>query len=116
MRRLLGLTAVLEAATGLALMIAPGTVAGWLFGHGLAGAGAAAGRVAGFALVALGVACGPPRGRPEGTSPALRAMLTYNPLILIYLIGLGVGTNLSGRLLWPAVVLHAVRSLALGIA
>ena len=35
-------------------------------------------------------------------------MLTYNALATLYLVYLGIGGEWVGRLLWPAVVLHAV--------
>jgi hypothetical protein len=53
MTQLLGLAAVLEAATGLVLIIHPALVAQLLVGDSVAGAGMALSRVAGFALLAL---------------------------------------------------------------
>jgi hypothetical protein len=38
-------------------------------------------------------------------------MLTYNVLVTAYLIYLGVGGELVGKLLWPAVALHAALAL-----
>src|SRR5262245_38696432 len=113
MRTLLGLAAILEAATGLVLMIHPTLVAQLLFGEDVSGAGMALSRVAGIALLALGVACWP--GRQAGSSDvtALRAMLTYSLLVTIYLIYLGVVAHLAGILLWPAVAAHLVFTLLL---
>jgi hypothetical protein len=54
MRRLLGLAAILEAATGLALMTYPPLVTRLLLGDDVSGAGEALGRVAGFALFGWG--------------------------------------------------------------
>jgi hypothetical protein len=85
MTKLLGLAAVLEAATGLAVMIHPALVAQWLFGGGVSGAGMVLARVAGFALLALGVACWPGREAESGGGAALQAMLTYSLLVTIYL-------------------------------
>ena len=59
MKRLLGLAAVLEVATGLALIIDPPLLSHLLLGEGVSGAGIALGHVAGFALVGLGLACWP---------------------------------------------------------
>ena len=39
MKKVLGLAAILEAATGLALIIHPALVAQWLFGDGVPGRG-----------------------------------------------------------------------------
>jgi hypothetical protein len=108
MKTLLGLAAVLEAATGLALVLQPVLVAQVLFGDGVAGAGMALSRVAGIALLALGVACWPGGQAGSGGAPALRAMLTYSLLVTIYLAYLGVIVHLAGMLLWPGVAAHAV--------
>jgi len=54
MKRLLGLAAVLEAATGLALMIYPPLVTRLLLGDEVSGAGEALGRLAGFACSGWG--------------------------------------------------------------
>jgi len=108
MKKLLGLAAVLEAATGLVLMIDPALVAQVLFGDGVAGAGKALSQVAGIALLALGVACWPGREAGSGSARSTGAMLTYSLLVTIYLVYLGVVAHLAGILLWPAVVVHAV--------
>ena len=95
------------------LIIHPGLVAQGLFGDGVAGAGMALSRVAGFALFALGVACWP--GRESGSSSArsIGALLTYSLLVTLYLIYLGVIGHLAGMLLWPAVAVHVVWMLLL---
>jgi hypothetical protein len=41
-------------------------------------------------------------------------MLIYNTLVTIYLAYLGIGGELVGILLWPAVALHAVLTGLLG--
>jgi hypothetical protein len=107
MRRLLAVAAAGEAVTGLALAIDPPLVGRLLLGAEPFGAGLPMSRVAGIALLALGLACWPARdaiARP----PAFRAMSTYSVLATLYLLSLGVRGEWVGRLLWPAVVLHAV--------
>ena len=52
--RLLAVAAIIEAATGIALIVVPSTV-GWLLLDSLSGAGVSRRRVAGVALLALGV-------------------------------------------------------------
>ena len=108
MKKLLGLAAVLEGATGLVLMIHPVLVARLLFGDGVSGVGKVLSRVAGIALLALGVACWPGREAGSGSARSTGAMLTYSLLVTIYLVYLGVVAHLAGILLWPAVVVHAV--------
>ena len=99
MRRVLVIAAVSEAATGAALLLAPSLVGQLLLGTELAGIAVTVARVAGIALVALGVACWP--GTP------LLGMLTYSAAVTLYLAYLGLAGGLTGILLWPAVVVHA---------
>ena len=113
MNRLLRLTAVIEAATGLALMAVPSVVVRLLLGGEISAASIPLGRVAGFGLLSLGMACWPGRDPAGNTAPALRAMLAYNSLVTLYLLCLGIGGKWVGPLLWPAVVLHGILSLLL---
>jgi hypothetical protein len=100
MKRVLVLAAVGEAATGLALLIVPSLVGLLLLGEELTGVAIPVARVAGIALIALGVACWP--GTP------LVGMLTYSAGVTLYLAYVGFAGGLSGILLWPAVVLHVI--------
>jgi hypothetical protein len=114
--RLLGLAAVIEAATGLALIIHPPLLSHLLLGEGVSGAGMALGRVAGFALLSLGLACWPGLDSAGANTQAARALLTYNLLATLYLGYLGIGGQTVGTVLWPAVALHAVLTLLLARA
>src|SRR5262249_14437724 len=58
-------------------------------------------RVAGVALLALGLACWPGADVGGARTPAARAMLVYNPLIASYLVYLAA-VGVVGILLWPA--------------
>ena len=107
--RLLKLTAIIEATTGLALMIIPSLVARLLFGAELTGVSVPVARVTGIALVGLGIACWP-------NWTALCGMLTYGMLVTVYLTYLGIRGEWVGFLLWPAVVLHGVLTLLLARA
>jgi hypothetical protein len=118
----LALAAVLEAITGLALIILPSICGRLLLGAEISGPGLIVGRVAGFALLALGMACWPVRRSgslapahfiPAQAKPALRAMLTYNALVSGYLIFLGLGGRWVGILLWPSVGVHGLLTLLL---
>jgi len=115
MKKLLALAAALEAATGLALMIAPSAVARLLLGECVSGPALALGRVAGIGLVSLGLACWPGPEGPGGP-PALRGLLCYNLLATIYLLYLGIAGEWVGVLLWPGVALHAVLTVLLARA
>ena len=98
MKKVLVFAAVGEATLGAALLIVPALVGQLLLGAELTGIAVAVARVAGIALVGLGIACwpGPPRV----------GMLTYLALSAAYLAYLGVSGGSTGVLLWPAVVLH----------
>jgi len=100
MKRVLIFTAIGEAATGLALLIVPSLVGLLLLGEELTGIAIPVARVAGIALIALGVACwpGPPRV----------GMLIYSAAVTLYLAYVGFAGNVTGILLWPAVVLHGI--------
>ena len=113
--RLLSLAAAIEAVTGVALIISPQAVASLLLGADLDGAGVAVGRVAGIALLSLGLLCWMSRQDASKTA-VLTAMLAYNLLVTAYLMYLGFDGNLVGRLLWPAVVIHAVLTLGFAYA
>ena len=109
MKRFLILTAIIEAATGLALIALPAIVVRLLLGAEISGASIPLGRVAGAALLALGVAC--LLARDDTQSRAARglvvAMLIYNIVATAVLAFAGIGLGLHGVVLWPAVVLHA---------
>ena len=107
---LLSVAAVIEATTGIALIISLQTVTSLLLGADLAVAGIAVGRVAGIALLSLGLGCWLSR-RDLNKTAALAAMLSYNPLVTAYLMYLGLGGALVGILLWPAIAIHAVLTL-----
>jgi hypothetical protein len=100
MNKVLIFAAAAEAATGLALLIVPSLVGLLLLGEELSGVAIPAARVAGIALIALGIACWP--GRP------LVGMLIYSALVALYLAYLGFASGVTGVFLWPAIVLHAI--------
>ena len=102
MKKVLIFSAVAEAATGLALLIAPSLVGQLLLGEQLTGIAIPVARVAGIALVALGIACWP--------GPPLAGMLAYSTVVTFYLAYLGFAGSVAGVLLWPAVVLHVIVS------
>jgi hypothetical protein len=105
MRRLLAVAGAGEALTGILLVIYPSLVVRLLFGAELSGSGTVVSRVAGIALIGLGVACwpGPPR----------IGMVTYGAAVTLYLAYVGVAGGSTGILLWPAVVLHVILTVLL---
>jgi hypothetical protein len=111
--RVLAFAAVVEVATGFALIAAPPLAISLLLGMSASSEGTRIARVAGVALLAVGVACWPGRQAVQAASPAVRAMLLYNILIALYLAALAIVRHVGGPLLWPAVVLHTVVALLL---
>lgn len=103
---LLAVTAAGEAATGLALIVAPSMVVALLFGASLDSIGVVTSRIAGLALIGLGVACWPRGASAPVSRPAIAGMLAYNGLAAVYLGIVGLDGQ-SGALLWPAVAIHA---------
>jgi hypothetical protein len=105
-RTLIILSATIEVATGVALIAVPALIVRVLLGAGLSDSGIAVARLAGIALLCLGLACWP-------NQPAIRALFTYNLLAAFYLGYLRVGGDFISCLLWPACAVHAVISLLL---
>jgi hypothetical protein len=99
-KNVLAFAAVSEIATGTALLLAPLLVGKLLFDVELVGIAMTMARVAGFALIGLGVACWP--GTP------LLGMVTYSVTAALFLAYVGLSGGPSGLLLWPAVIAHGV--------
>jgi hypothetical protein len=111
MKKLLTITAIIEAATGVGLLAAPAVLAQVLLGGTLDTLAAlTVARVAGAGLLALGIACW--LASQDTRSPAARgvvgAMAFYNVVAVGILALAGIGFGLRGIALWPAVILHAV--------
>src|SRR6478735_5079145 len=109
MKKVLTFAAVLEAATGVALLIVPSLVGRLLFGEEFTGIVIPVARVLGIALLALGVCCLP-------GSTALCGMLTYSALATLYLLYLAIRGEWVGPLLWPVIFIHALLTALLGRA
>ncbi len=112
----LAVAAAIEAGTGLVLVSFPSLFVWLLLGVEFAEPGRIVGRLAGFALIALVLACWP-RGATEGAAASsLRALLVFSVLVALYLVYLGIGGSFVGPLLWPAAVLHSVVAIFLARA
>ena len=108
---LLVTTAIVETATGVGLLFVPAVVFALLLGSEPAAVDATVvGRIAGAALLAIGIASW--MARTAMSTPAqlrfLTGMLVYNVAASMLLAFAGAVLKMTGILLWPAVALHAV--------
>lgn len=99
MKKVLTTTAVLEAATGLAMLSLPSLVASLIMGSPLDTAAAlTVARVAGVALLALGVACWLARHDEHASAATglISAMVLHNAGIFTVLVYGALVAGLSG--------------------
>jgi hypothetical protein len=106
--RLLTIAAASEAAIGIALIAAPALVTQLLLSESVSGVSVVISRVAGFGLLALGIAGAPDRDASRIRGRAHAGLLAYNALASLYLLALGLRGAWVGPLLWPTVALHVV--------
>jgi len=108
---LLTAIAIAELGAGLGLLVAPATVVELLLGQPLGpGAPLVVGRVAGIALVAIGLMCWLERSNTRGGSLTglLIGLLVYNGAVPVLLVYSYVSYAMNGLGLWPVVALHLV--------
>jgi hypothetical protein len=113
MKALLIVTAVIEAGAGLAFLVLPSAPVWLLLGAAFdAPVESMVGRVGGAGLFSLGVACWLARhdAQSRAAKGLVAGMLFYNTAAALLLVHAGLGLDLAGVALWPAVVLHAVMS------
>lgn len=109
MKKLFVTTAIVEVATGVSLMASPVTSISQLVGSPLdSPGGLVIARVAGAALMSLGIACW--LMRTEGVTRASKrlvtAMLIYNVTVAAVFVYSAQSLKLPDSGLWPAVALH----------
>jgi len=108
-KKLLIVTALVETATGVMLLVSPTLVVALLLGTSLeAPAALVVARIAGAALLSLGCACWLARndGSNHAVGGMVATMLLYNSVAVAVLTNAGTGARLGGVLTWPAVALH----------
>jgi hypothetical protein len=96
----------LEIAVGVTVIVAPNFLCVLLFATRPEGAGMPIARLAGIALLALGISC-LPSVQPAPRRNSVLGLLVYNVGAAILFAWVGVATALHGFLLWPAAILHA---------
>ena len=109
MRMPLALSAVLEVGAGLGMLLLPSPLAVMLLGSTLDTAvSMTVARVAGLALLSLGIGCWFARYDPEGRAArgVLGAMVLYNVGACALLVFVGAGLRQTGVGWWPAVMVH----------
>ena len=104
----IAVAAAIEAGTGLVLVSFPSLFVRLLLGVELSEPGQVVGRLAGFSLLALVLACWPAEEPESQATKSVRALLIFSALVALYLVYLGVDGGFGGPLLWPAMVLHLV--------
>jgi hypothetical protein len=107
-RQLLTVSAVVECLAGLALLLVPGTTIDLVLGAGPDRVGLMIGRVAGVALLALGIACWGARTDSGGPARAgtLRAITLYNLGAGLLLVLFAATGQASGLVVWGAGLFH----------
>jgi len=111
MKAMFFVTAIIESATGLLFLISPSLPVSILLGSSIdSDVGLLVGRLAGAALLSLGVACWLVQNnkKSRGVKELAAAMLFYNILVTVLLTYARLGAYLSGIGLWPAVFFHII--------
>jgi hypothetical protein len=109
MKTLLIVTSIIESVTGLIFLILPSLLVSILLGSCTdSAADLLVGRVAGAALLSLGVTCWLARNDEKSvtTKGLMVAMLLYNVIATMLLAYAALGAHLSGVGLWPTVLIH----------
>jgi hypothetical protein len=108
-KSLLIITAVFEVLTGLALLASPSRAGVSLTGSPIdSAAGVIVARVAGAALLAIGVACWLARdhGHSAGGHALIWGLLTYNVAAAAVLGFAGIASAANGPAIWPGTAAH----------
>jgi hypothetical protein len=111
LKRIMMVAAIIEIATGIALIVFPMPLIKLLLGVYAPWTSVSIGRVAGVAVYSLGVACRPLDGDPRPA--AWSGMLMYQGLVAAYFAYLSLVGGIGGVLLWPVVGVHALFAVAL---
>ena len=110
---LLGVTAAIEALTGIALLASPLLVGRLLLGTALEAPGVALGRLCGVALLSFAALCLTVGGSGSSGPSVQVIMAVFQAVIAACLAFIFFSAGLAGDLLWPAVIFHAGAALLL---
>jgi len=109
--RLMIVMAIGETGAGIALLVVPTAVAKLLLGTPLTTSSALViARVAGAAILALGLACWLARNddRSHGCHALVAGMLIYNSAVSALLTDAALRSRMHGFALWPATIFHVL--------
>jgi len=108
-RSLLVVTAVLELGAGLLLLIAPSLMSKLLLGAELGSPESViVGKIAGAALLAIGLSCWLGRNQASGL---VAGLLLYNAAVAVLLLDAAVVEKMHGIGVWPAIGLHSAMTI-----
>jgi hypothetical protein len=108
MKRLLTLTAIFEAVTGLALIAIPSVTVLLLLGAALTEpSGTLVCRVTGAALLSLAIACCQSRDVPQCAAVVVKSFVFYNCSVALFLLYAVLVEHFSGIALWLVIFTHA---------
>ena len=102
------ISAIIEAATGLLMIVLPSLFVRLLLGADLSPPGEIVGRMGGAGLTALAVACWPAADAALRSRQALKALTGYNLFAGLFFAFVGIAGGLTGILLWPAAIIHLI--------
>jgi hypothetical protein len=103
-KSLLVVTAITELGAGIVLLIAPSPVVKLLFGAGLESPESVLiARLAGAALLAIGLSCWLSRNQPGGL---VAGLLVYNAAAVVLFLDAWLIDKMRGIGIWPAVAVH----------
>jgi len=114
MKNLLTITAIIETLTGLLLVALPSLVTSLLLDTALDNPAAiTVARIAGIALMALGIACWMARhdNHSSGVKGLIAGLIVYNGGAIAVLAYAEIGLSLAGIGLWPVVLVHFVMAI-----
>ena len=107
------LAAWFEIVVGASFVLALNAQSQLIFGATPEGSGVHFARLAGIALISLGIACLP--SKLAGTRQ-VAALLIYNIAVAIFFAWVALTTPFRGVLLWAVVTVHAVISIVLALS
>jgi len=112
MKQFLIFTAIVEAITGILLVVAPASIVSFLFGIELSDkAGIIAAMIGGAGIFSMSLICWLLRDQ-QSASIGIQGLLAYNVSITAVLLYGSFSFGLQGWVLWTIIIFHAVQSLA----